>query len=84
MEKIKLEPGMRFYCGIYPFEKRKVAGWYEEIVDVLEDGDYAAAECTDGFGHTRYYVIKWQGDVWEIVDDIYPESYQEIRMAGRI
>ena len=84
MEKIRLEPGIKFYCGIYPYEGRKVAGWYEEIVDVLEDGDYAAAECTDGFGHNRYYVIKWQGDVWEIVDNIYPESYWDIRTAGRI
>ena len=84
MDKIELKPGMKFYCGFLPFEGKKVTGWYEEIVDCFEDGEYAAAEFTDGFGHNHYSIIKWLGDRWQIVGSTISDDYWEMKANGRI
>lgn len=82
MEKIKLEKGLKFYCGFYPVEK--TTGWYEEIVDCFEDGEHAAAEFTDGFGHNCYRIIKWKGDRWQIVGATTSDDYWEMKANERI
>lgn len=82
MDKLKLKPGIKFYNGRYPAEK--TTGFYEEIVDCFEDGNYAAAEFTDDNEHPFYAILKWQDDHWQVVDATVSDDYWEMKANGRI
>ena len=81
MEKLKLKPGIKFYNGRFPAEK--TTGFYEEVVDCFEDGNFAAAEF-DGDGHPFYAILKWQDDHWQVVDGLLSDDYWEMKANGRV